>query len=400
MSTMVLKKSLEFLVKRVNLVDKSFRDSVLEDMLTSLPSGPMQFQPTMNHMTQFQNQNVGYGGVNNVAPVNDMYANPYSAPQSFTEAMHQNHMNTDNAAMNLNHDRINNMDSFGAAKPLYEDHVAKTNPMNLWKNDNSILNAPSMLDNGMDFAKNDFVEFNEKPNNFIEQNNMFMNKNQPWMNNDNIYNDPYNKPYEIPKVEPIVPDYKPIEPIQTRVTDFGLNRVDDYDEPNNFVDKDFGRLDNDKPLFGYDLPTVNKQIHFHGKDEDHLTHGHLKDYGSNQGYGSFNGHESSMLDSYANNIGLPKIEFNKPDPIEIVQPKINNDWMNDMPDEVYTPPKLIDTTPKVVTDWMDDSKYFNKPNPIEIVQPKINNDWMDDISAPVYRPPQIIQTKLDDFEDY
>ncbi len=59
---------------------------------------------------------------------------------------------------------------------------------------------------------------------------------------------------------------------------------------------------------GYDLPATKTQVRFHGEDEDHLTHGHIKDYDHNP-LADLNGYESAMADYRAEEMGFDPIDF-------------------------------------------------------------------------------------------
>jgi len=65
----------------------------------------------------------------------------------------------------------------------------------------------------------------------------------------------------------------------------------------------YGRQDEDKYIGGIGLSGGNN-IHFHGSDPDHLTHGHILDKNrniieDNNGPITFNGYQSSMIDYIA-----------------------------------------------------------------------------------------------------
>lgn len=58
-------------------------------------------------------------------------------------------------------------------------------------------------------------------------------------------------------------------------------------------------------LFGYDLPSQQAQIHFHGSDDNNLSHSHLLNY-QREKLKEFNAYESSMLDLGAQNLNLKR----------------------------------------------------------------------------------------------
>lgn len=67
-------------------------------------------------------------------------------------------------------------------------------------------------------------------------------------------------------------------------------------------------LQNSKPFqYGYDLPATGSQIHFHGDDRDHITHGHFLDRDRNV-LGNLNGYDSSMADLNARRLGFNRFD--------------------------------------------------------------------------------------------
>lgn len=68
-----------------------------------------------------------------------------------------------------------------------------------------------------------------------------------------------------------------------------------------------GLQDPEKYRISYDLPESHVQLHLHGPDEDHLTHGHLLDYGRKRmSDRDLNGFEASMASSIAESLGFKK----------------------------------------------------------------------------------------------
>ncbi|MDD4877947.1 MAG: hypothetical protein PHO02_02835 [Candidatus Nanoarchaeia archaeon] len=68
----------------------------------------------------------------------------------------------------------------------------------------------------------------------------------------------------------------------------------------------FGSGGNDPFLYGYDMPGLGVQVHFHGPDEDHLTFGKVKSYEGETLTRIRDSCELAMLDYNALSSGLKR----------------------------------------------------------------------------------------------
>jgi hypothetical protein len=89
-----------------------------------------------------------------------------------------------------------------------------------------------------------------------------------------------------------------------------LNEINRIKEENKNAYLPPGRQDNDQFIGGIGLSGGNN-IHFHGSDPDHLTHGHILDkdrniIGDDNGPIIFNGYQASMIDYMAEQENMRK----------------------------------------------------------------------------------------------
>lgn len=73
-----------------------------------------------------------------------------------------------------------------------------------------------------------------------------------------------------------------------------------------FFSSSFGSGGNDPFLYGYDMPNLGVQVHFHGPDENHLTFGKVKSYEGETLTRIRDSCELAMLDYNALSSGLKR----------------------------------------------------------------------------------------------
>jgi len=308
------------------MVMKRIFGSMLENIVNSFRPKNVIFvqQPLyMQHNTNLNNSHLTIDG--HVRTNNELqsYNQPDLAPHLSPSP------GTYGATIN---DNINN-----SVKPV--DYGIQNN-QDLLKN-NSIVDQPNIINNdnfqspvnhynaindlkpiSSDFSENNFIPWKEeKPNNFLEENDSF--------------NDKFLIPeIKIPEIK--IPEIKPIDHDFSSLSAYSNNKSEDPYDYNNRMSE------NDKPLFGYNLSPKNYDIHFHGRNENEITHAHYKEHATHKRFGYLNGYEAAMEDH--NLFEEEKERYNMHKPIRINPPKINPIRIN--------PPNI---------------------NPIEINPPEIKN---------------------------